>query len=61
MEQIKYFCDHCGKELNSSTDYTDVGLDLYTKEIRADLCEHCFDGLTNYIETFCKGQKDEIL
>lgn len=28
MTETKYFCDHCGKELNLQKDYDDIGMQM---------------------------------
>lgn len=37
----KYFCDHCGVEINSRNDFIDMDIETLEDYYRADLCEKC--------------------
>lgn len=57
MTETKYFCDHCEKELNLLKDYDDIGIDIGSSYIAADLCSECTNELTNIIRDFCSANK----
>ena len=49
MKETKFFCDHCGKEINGMNDY--IG-EIIWDEIEADLCGECFVDLNEIIVNF---------
>lgn len=55
----KYYCDHCGKEINDKTDYSDIILDIGYDDISTDLCQSCIQDLTEIVREFCSAQKDK--
>lgn len=57
MSLVQYHkCDHCGKRLDEMRDYTDVEIDKYGL-IVADLCEKCYEELTDLITVFLNLQQ----
>lgn len=55
MKKIKTYCDHCGKELDSSCDYVDVQLDAVSDFITVDLCDECREEFVKLIFDSCRG------
>lgn len=53
----KTFCDHCGKQIDSMTDYTEMGISCFKKYKQTDLCVKCFDEMWNTINIFCGQAK----
>lgn len=53
MIETKIYCDHCGKELDTKTDYDDIEVEMNHKWQKIDLCEECFERLWSIIDTFC--------
>lgn len=53
MTEIKTYCDHCKKILDTKTDYCETTLDFYSKWITVDLCTECYDNLYNYVCKYC--------
>ena len=54
MTKTKIICDHCGKELDTTEDFTDIKITcggLYERP--ADLCEECFHKLCIEVNKFC--------
>ena len=49
MKETKFFCDHCGKEINGMNDY--IG-ETILDEIEADLCGECIVDLNEIILNF---------
>lgn len=56
MTEIKTYCDKCGKEIVSMSDYEDTDIDISHYHKRVDLCALCFEKLTDIIEDFFKKQ-----
>lgn len=53
MKKVSIYCDHCGKELNETTDYIDLELDVGQPEfIKCDLCKECKDKLIEITKNF---------
>lgn len=52
MEQIRYYCDHCGKQLNLKTDYDDITIDIAHRRLKTDLCRNCVCELCDIIENY---------
>lgn len=59
MTEIKVYCDHCGKELDCMTDYTDITIEAAHKMINVDLCKDCFERLCEQINKFCERKGGE--
>lgn len=61
MLHIHRTCDHCGKQLNSMHDYTEISIDpggiCY---IDADLCRECMNDLVKQICEFVKQDYKEL-
>lgn len=49
----KTFCDHCGKQIDSMTDYTEMGISCLKKYKQTDLCVKCFNMLWAMVDSFC--------
>lgn len=58
MQQVKSYCDHCGKELNAMNDYCSLEIEIITKMFYADLCENCKNKLVNIVGTFIRESKN---
>ena len=58
MKKVEYYCDHCGRQVDSRTGYTelDVGIEPTTL---ADLCCECVDELDKLIITFCNFKRKD--
>ena len=56
MQTTKYTCDHCGKEISSFDDYTDIDLDFGGFYKSCDLCCDCYNKLVDYVSNFL-GEK----
>ena len=53
MTEIKYYCDHCGKEIDYLNDYTRLHIKMNHVDIETDLCGDCFLELEESIKCFC--------
>ena len=53
----KFFCDHCGAEINSRDDFINMDIETLENFYRADLCEKCRTELTKMqdemVQEFC--------
>lgn len=49
MQKTVFVCDHCGKELDSMHDYTEMEIDDFVDWYEVDLCSECFHELNNII------------
>ena len=58
MQETKYHCDHCGKELNWKHDYIDTTIDTPWETILCDLCRECKQDLACIIKTFLEHKKE---
>ena len=56
MREVKYYCDHCKKEINGMNDY--IG-EIIWDEIEADLCCECFTDLNDIILKFVKKEGEQ--
>lgn len=54
MQEMVYTCDHCGKKLNTMTDYVDTEFDSIDEWFKADLCSECYKEISYIIKQFCK-------
>ena len=58
-----YTCDHCGKELNETHDYTETEIDCFGIYDKVDLCEKCFNEISKIVTDFCgayaRGDQNE--
>ena len=53
MEIYKRVCDHCGKELDTMTEYYDTDIELPTRVFcNVDLCKKCCEDLYNIVSEF---------
>lgn len=43
MTEIKIYCDHCGKVLDTMSDYINVEIEAAHKRKFTDLCAECFE------------------
>ena len=59
MKENKIYCDHCGKELDTKTDYDDIEIEMNHKWQKVDLCEDCFNQLWSMIDEFCDANQTE--
>ena len=58
MKVVKYYCDHCGKQIYTSTDFIDEDVGIMAIE-RMDLCSECATELDSLIMEFCKKRVKE--
>ena len=58
MKVVKYYCDHCGKQIYTATDYVDEDIGILAIE-RMDLCVDCARELDSLIMEFCKKRVKE--
>ena len=60
MVLTKRVCDHCGKPVDVSKDYTDLQIDIGHQRETADLCKKCFGELYHvvgeYLTTAAKSE-----
>ena len=60
----KYFCDHCGVEINSRNDFINMDIETLENFYRADLCEKCRAELAKMqdemVQEFCRFEKETI-
>ena len=57
MRELVITCDHCGKKLDTMTDYYDTKFDCIDEYFTADLCSECYVEISQTIRNFCgKGQ-----
>ena len=56
MRDNKIYCDHCGKEMDTMSDFDGVQIDMAHKWITADLCAECLDKLYDLVCNFCKSK-----
>ena len=54
MMKIKYYCDHCDKELDSSTDYIGTVVETSRRFFEVDLCRECLEELDSWVLDFLK-------
>ena len=52
-------CDHCGKELDSMHDYTNMEIDDFVDWYEVDLCSECFHELNDMVLQYCNKKKDK--
>lgn len=59
MKKVEWYCDHCGKQIDSRNGYLEQDVGFETA-IVADLCCECVDKLEEMIGEFCgcRKQKD---
>ena len=51
MRQLKYFCDHCGKEIPD--EYSLLGIEFGVNDyFKADLCPECINEVDYLIKEF---------
>ena len=58
MKETKIYCDHCGKELDTMKDYTDLDIDLCAYVVHCDLCKNCISKLNLEIAVFTHQHKN---
>lgn len=58
MNVNKWYCDHCGKEIDNMNDYIDTEIDTPYNLLSTDLCQDCVKKLWEVIGEFCSVQKD---
>ena len=57
MKETKYYCDHCGKELDWNKDYIDYDISPFIA-YDVDACKECVDEYVKYTKNFFKaGEK----
>lgn len=49
MRKTTYICDHCGKEIDTMHDYTDMKIDNFIDLVEVDLCIACFEELNEEV------------
>ena len=52
MMKTKYYCDHCGKELDWNKDYIDYDISSLIENV--DICKECVDEYMEHLRTFFK-------
>ena len=58
MKEIKWYCDHCGKQIKPITDYVGEELGILVNE-EVDLCTECVEEFDKIVLNFCKkGEAD---
>ena len=55
----KWYCDHCGKELDNIKDYIDTDINTAYDHTTQDLCQDCVKKLWEIIGEFCSAQKSQ--
>lgn len=55
----KTFCDHCGKQIDSMTDYTEICVSLGGNFDETDLCTDCFADLWAVINGFIHDKRED--
>ncbi len=58
MHKMVYTCDHCGKEVNGMSGYTDMVIDDFINIIEVDLCPECFRELNDMVLQYVNKKKD---
>ena len=53
MRKTKYYCDHCGKELDWNKDYIDYDISSLIENV--DICKECLDEYIEYTKNFLKA------
>ncbi len=51
MKIRRFYCNHCGKELDPVDDYIDYDIDFDELSYAVDLCTECKDALVEKIDT----------
>lgn len=59
MTIVKTYCDHCGKELDNTSDYISAEIKIGYVEINADLCFKCIGDSVEKTKAFCTQQGEE--
>lgn len=59
MTKIKTYCDKCGKETVSMSDYEDMNIEINHYYKRVDLCASCFEKLTDIVEEFFNKESEK--
>lgn len=52
MKKTIVTCDHCGKELDTMQDYTDMEIDDFIDWYEVDLCSECFRELDSVVRQY---------
>jgi hypothetical protein len=58
MTEIKTYCDKCGAETTSMSDYEDTDIEINHYYKRVDLCALCFEKLTDMVENFFSKESE---
>ena len=59
MEQTRYYCDHCGKQLDLKIDYDDITIDIGHRWYSTDLCSDCMNKLCDIVDRYINTQEGE--
>lgn len=59
MTEIKTYCDKCGVETTSMSDYADTYIEINHYYKRVDLCASCFEKLTDIVENFFHKESED--
>lgn len=59
MKKMLYVCDHCGKEINEITAFTDMHIDNFIDYVEADLCNKCFHELNDIVLQYVNKKKEK--
>ena len=55
MKVTKFFCDHCGKEIDYMDDWAEDEIIVADVRIERDLCSNCMGDLIKIIEDYCSN------
>ena len=53
MKELVTTCDHCGKKMDSMSDYEDIEYDTLNNWLKVDLCSKCYEEISYIIQEFC--------
>lgn len=52
MRKEVYTCDHCGKEIDSMNDYTEMEINNFDFFAEVDLCKKCYQEVSDIVKKF---------
>ena len=58
MKKTTITCDHCGKEINRISGYTDMVIDDFINIFEVDSCAECFRELNNIVLEYTNQKSD---
>ena len=59
MKKTIITCDHCGKEIDGLTDFTDMQIDNFIDYVEVDLCNKCFHELNDIVLQYVNKKKEK--